>query len=42
VIDSTPDILAESEPESDDEFSKKQKFVTYEKDGNSHLDSSGK
>lgn len=42
VMDSTPDILAESEPESDDEFPKKQKFVTYEKDGSSHLDSSGK
>lgn len=41
-MDSTPDILAESEPESDDELPKKQKFVRYEKDASSHLDSSGR
>jgi hypothetical protein len=42
VIDNTPDILAESEPESDDELPKKRKFVIYEKDGSDHLDSSGR
>jgi len=42
VIDNTPDILAESEPESDDELPKKRKFVTYEKDGGDLLDISGK
>jgi len=42
VIDNTPDILAESEPESDDELPKKRKFITYEKDGGDLLDKSGK
>lgn len=42
VIDNTPDILAESEPESGDELPKKRKFVTYEKDGDDRLDISGK
>lgn len=42
MIDNTPDILAESEPESDDELPKKRKCVTYEKDGDDHLDISGK
>lgn len=41
MIDNTPDILAESEPESDDELPKKRKFVSYEKDGGD-LDISGK
>jgi hypothetical protein len=42
VIDNTPDILAESEPDSDDELPKKQKFISYEKDGSDHLHSSGR
>jgi hypothetical protein len=42
VIDNTPDILAESEPESDDELPRKRKFLTYEKDGGDVLDVSGK
>lgn len=42
MIDNTPDILAESEPESDDELPKKRKFITYEKDGGDLLDKSGK
>ncbi|KAJ9588147.1 hypothetical protein L9F63_018472, partial [Diploptera punctata] len=41
VMDNLPEILAESEPESDDELTIKKKFVSYEKDGNDHLDSSG-
>lgn len=42
MIDNMPDILAESEPESDDELPKKRKFVSYEKDGGDLLDISGK
>ncbi|KDR11689.1 pre-rRNA processing protein FTSJ3 [Zootermopsis nevadensis] len=42
ITDNTPDILAESEPESDDELPKKPKYVRFEKDGGDHLDSSGK
>ena len=42
MIDNTPDILAESETESDDELPKKRKFVSYEKDGGDLLDISGK
>jgi hypothetical protein len=41
-MDNMPDILAESEPESDDELPKNQKFIRFEKDGGDHLDSSGK
>jgi hypothetical protein len=42
VIDNTPDVLAESDPESDDELPKKRKFITYEKDGGDLLDKSSK
>lgn len=42
VIDNTPDVLAESESESDDELPKKRKFIAYEKDGGDLLDKSGK
>lgn len=42
VMDNSPDILAESEPESDeDNLNIKKKVVSYEKNGNDHLDSSG-
>ncbi|KAJ4434370.1 hypothetical protein ANN_22929 [Periplaneta americana] len=41
VIDDTPDVLAESESESDDEIPKKRKVVRFQKDGGDHLDKSG-
>ena len=40
-MDNSPDILAESEPESDEEGKIKKKVISYEKDGNDHIDSSG-
>ncbi|XP_067013298.1 pre-rRNA 2'-O-ribose RNA methyltransferase FTSJ3 [Anabrus simplex] len=42
VMDQTPDILAESEPESDDELSLKPKVARYDRHDGGHLDSSGR
>ncbi|XP_063226148.1 pre-rRNA 2'-O-ribose RNA methyltransferase FTSJ3 isoform X2 [Bacillus rossius redtenbacheri] len=42
VVEQTPDEVAVSDPESDDEAAPKKKFVHFEIDGDDHLDSSGK
>ncbi|XP_044733216.1 pre-rRNA 2'-O-ribose RNA methyltransferase FTSJ3 [Chrysoperla carnea] len=39
IVEQTPDIVAESSDEEDN--NPKKKFVAYDKDGDSHLDSSG-